>query len=164
MGAVSSSPVTDLVLRDVPFDSPEAITLIAELQQEYQIRYGGPDDTPVIATEFAPPSGLFMVAEVGGEPVGCVGLRSHTVDGVECAEMKRMYVRSGFRRRGLARRLLVAAEQRAQALGYPRLILETGTEQPEALALYEKSGYRPHAGFGIYAESDGSRYFAKDLV
>ena len=163
MGDVSNSPVTDLVLRDVPFDSPQAIALIAELQQEYVVRYGGHDDTPVVPTEFAPPAGLFMVAEVAGELAGCAGLRAQTVDGVQCAEMKRMYVRAPFRRRGLARRLLVAAEQRAAALGYPRLILETGDQQPEAVALYEKSGYRPHVGFGIYAGEAGARYFAKDL-
>lgn len=164
MAAVSNSPVSDLVLREAPFDSPEAVTLIAEIQQEYRIRYGGPDDTPVVAAEFGPPSGLFIIAEANGELAGCVGLRSHTVAGVECAEMKRMYVRPVYRRRGLARKLLAATEQRAALLGYPKLILETGDQQPEALALYESSGFLPHAGFGLYADEAGSRYFAKDLV
>ncbi len=162
MGTVSNS-VTDLVLREAPFDGPEAIALIAEVQQEYVRRYGGPDDTPIVVGEFGPPSGLFVVAEVAGELAGCVGLRAHTVDGVECAEMKRMYVRPAFRRRGLARKLLAATEQRALLLGYPRLILETGDQQPEAIALYQSSGYRPHAGFGIYANEAGAQYFAKDL-
>ncbi|MCD5313104.1 GNAT family N-acetyltransferase [Kineosporia babensis] len=158
-----NSPVTDLVLREAPFDSPEAIALISEIQQEYVNRYGGPDDTPVVAAEFSPPTGLFVVAEVGGELAGCVGLRSHVIEGVECAEMKRLYVRPAFRRRGLARKLLVGAEQRAELLGYRRLILETGDRQPEAIALYRSSGYQPHAGFGIYAGEAGSQYFAKDL-
>ncbi|WP_269810145.1 GNAT family N-acetyltransferase [Kineosporia sp. NBRC 101677] len=164
MGAVSNSPVTDLVLRDAPFDSPEAITLIAELQQEYVTRYGGQDETPVEPGEFTPPAGLFVVAEVGGELAGCVGVREHAAGGEQCAEMKRMYVRPAFRRRGLARKLLSAAEQRAVVLGYRRLVLETGDQQPEAVSLYQNSGYRPHQNFGIYADEAGSQYFAKDLV
>ena len=50
-----------------------------------------------------------------------------------------------------------------RALGYRRLVLETGTEQPEAIALYEREGYRPTEGFGHYADEPGSRYYAKDL-
>ena len=42
-------------------------------------------------------------------------------------------------------------------------MLETGTEQPEAIALYEREGYRPTEGFGHYADEPGSRYYAKDL-
>lgn len=71
---------------------------------------------------------------------------------------------AGFRRRGLARKLLSAAEQRAVVLGYRRLVLETGDQQPEAVSLYQNSGYRPHQNFGIYADEAGSQYFAKDLV
>ncbi|MBT0767798.1 GNAT family N-acetyltransferase [Kineosporia sp. J2-2] len=160
---MSDSPVTDLVLRETPFDGPEAITLIAEVQQEYVTRYGGPDGTPVDPREFAPPQGLFVVAEVGGELAGCVGLRAHAAQGPEAVEMKRMYVRPAFRRRGLARRLLATAEQRASMLGYRRLILETGDQQPEAVALYGSAGYLPIAGFGIYANETGSLYFAKQL-
>jgi len=164
MGAVSDSPVTDLVLREIPFDSPQAATLIGELQQEYVTRYGGPDNTPVDANQFSPPDGLFLVAEADGEAVGCVGLRPLPVDGQVCAEMKRMYVRAGFRRLGLGRRLLSAAEQRATLLGYPRLVLHTGTLQPEAVTLYRNAGYLPIAGFGVYAHEPQSLYFAKSLT
>ncbi|GAA3615894.1 GNAT family N-acetyltransferase [Kineosporia mesophila] len=163
MGAVSNSPVTDLVFRDVPFDSPEAVSLIAEVQQEYVVRYGGPDDTPVDPAEFAPPTGLFTIAEAGGELAGCVGLRGNPAEGEGSVEMKRLYVRPGFRRHGLARRLLASAELRAMALGYTRLILETGTKQPEAVALYRSAGYQPHAGFGLYKDEEGSLHFAKNL-
>ncbi|MDP9827137.1 GNAT family N-acetyltransferase [Kineosporia succinea] len=160
---MSNSPVTDLLFRDVPFDGPEATVLIAEVQQEYVVRYGGPDSTPVDPNEFAPPSGLFTIAEAGGELAGCVGLRANPAEGEGAVEMKRLYVRAPFRRQGLARRLLASAELRAMALGYSRLILETGTKQPEAVALYRSAGYQSHPGFGIYANEAGSLYFAKDL-
>ena len=147
-------------LREVPFDGPEALALIAELQQEYVARYGGPDETPVEPRAFEPPEGAFLVAEWDGRLAGCAGLRKHDAD---VAELKRMYVRSAYRRQGLARVLLSAAEERARALGYRRLVLETGAEQPEALALYLATGYQPFENFGYYRESGLDRSFIKDL-
>jgi hypothetical protein len=58
------------VLRSAPFDGPESLVLIAELQQEYVQRYGGPDETPVDPREFDPPDGAFLVAELDGVLVG----------------------------------------------------------------------------------------------
>lgn len=74
-----------------------------------------------------------------------------------------MYVRAAYRRRGLARLLLGAVEDRAAKLGYRRLVLETGSEQPEALALYLASGYQPYESFGYYQGSGLGRSFIKDL-
>jgi GNAT superfamily N-acetyltransferase len=149
-----------LLLREVPLDGPEALLLIGELQQEYVVRYGGPDETPVDPRTFDLPEGAFLVAELDGQLVGCAGLRRHEN---ETAELKRMYVRASHRRRGLARVLLRAAEDQARKLGYRRLVLETGSEQPEALALYLASGYQPFDNFGYYADSGLDRSFVKDL-
>ena len=149
-----------LQLREVPLDGPEALLLIGELQQEYVVRYGGPDETPVDPRTFDLPEGAFLVAELDGQLVGCAGLRRHEN---ETAELKRMYVRASHRRRGLARVLLRAAEDQARKLGYRRLVLETGSEQPEALALYLASGYQPFDNFGYYADSGLDRSFVKDL-
>jgi GNAT superfamily N-acetyltransferase len=150
-----------IVVIEEPYDGPVAAGLIDEVQQEYVVRYGGQDETPVDAAGFGPArGGAFLVAFADGEPVGCVGLRRH--DAV-MAEIKRMYVRATHRRRGLGRVLLRSVETRAKALGYARLLLETGTRQPEAIALYTADGYRPLKGFGHYARYPGSRAFAKDL-
>jgi len=135
--------------------------LIAELQQEYILRYGGPDETPVDPRGFDPPDGTFLIAELDGDLAGCAGLRRHD-QGI--AELKRMYVRPTYRRRGLARLLLGAVEDRALALGYRQLILETGSEQPEALALYVASGYQPYENFGYYQGSGLDCSFIKDLA
>ena len=147
-------------LREARYGDRLTAPLIREIQQEMTDRYGGPDETPVAAEQFAAPGGTFVVASIDGEPIGCAGLRGRT--GTE-VELKRMYIRTAHRRRGHARRLLTALEARARALGYRRLVLETGTEQPEAIALYEREGYRPTEGFGHYADEPGSRYYAKDL-
>lgn len=150
----------ELALVDAAYDGAAAAELLAEVQQEYMIRYGGIDATPIMPGEFAPPGGAFLVACLGDRLIGCAGLRRHDAGTVE---LKRMYVRSGHRRRGHGRALLHAVEARARALGYRRIILETGTAQPEASALYTEEGYRRIRGFGIHRDSPMSRCFAKRL-
>ena len=150
-----------IVLEEAAYGDERTAPLVAEVQQEYVVRYGGPDETPVDPGEFAAPGGVFLVATVDGRVVGCGGLRRHDADVVE---IKRMYVRAAHRRQGHARALLRALEQRAADLGYRRVVLETGSAQPEAIALYTGEGYRPTEGFGHYRCSPESRSFAKDLT
>jgi diacylglycerol O-acyltransferase len=149
----------EVTLRAVPFGSELAQSLVDEVQQELVRRYGGPDETPVDRAEFASPDGTFLVAMLGGEPIGCAGLRRHGSD----AEVKRMFVRIEHRRRGHARRMLTELEGWAAERGYRRVVLETGLAQPEAIALYEAAGYRPIQGFGHYRDEPSSRSFAKEL-
>ncbi|MDQ1695583.1 MAG: hypothetical protein QOJ03_936 [Frankiaceae bacterium] len=153
--------MTDVELRDEPYDGPVAQTLIDAVQQEYVNRYGGPDTAPIEPAEFAPPLGRFVVAYLDNAPVGAGGLRlieERTV------EVKRMYVVPGARGRGLARLLLVHLEGLARGLGATRVLLETGSRQPEAISLYETSGYERIEGFGHYKCEPGSLSYAKDLT
>lgn len=148
-----------------PYGGPASAPLIAEVQQEYVVRYGAPDETPVDPGEFVPPHGTFYVAWLGpdsapDQAVGCAGLRRHDAG---TAELKRMYVRAAHRGRGLSRPLLAAVEEQARRSGYRRIILETGTAQPEAIGLYTTSGYMPVPNFGHYRCSPSSRCFGKEL-
>jgi GNAT superfamily N-acetyltransferase len=152
--------MSDLTLRVTPYDDPVVRQLDAQVQQEYVARYGGPDETEVDAGEFGPPGGAFLVGWLDDEPVATGGLRRHDGD---TAEIKRMYVVREHRRHGYARAVLHALEDQARALGYRRILLETGMEQPEALALYPANGYEPVEGFGHYRDSPLSRSFGKDL-
>lgn len=142
-------------------DEPDARTLIELVQGEYVIRYGGPDEAPIDVAEFLPPEGLFLVARVDGAPAGCGGWRAL---GDGRAEIKRMFTAAGHRNRGVARAVLAELERTAAAAGMEELVLETGTVQPEAIALYESSGYRPIDGFGYYAGRPLSRSFGKRVV
>lgn len=135
--------------------------MIAEVQAEYVVRYGGPDDAVVVPGEFEPPSGLFVVGLLDGVPVATGGWRRLAAT---VAEIKRMYVSVTARRRGLARLVLAELERTAAADGIVRLILNTGPEQPEAIALYEQTGYRPAPAFGHYACIDGALFYAKELA
>ncbi len=135
--------------------------LVAQVQAEYVTRYGGPDGTPVDPDEFTPAAGgTFLVGLVDEEPVACGGLRRHDPTS---AEVKRMFVAAGHRGRGHAREVLAALEDAARGLGYARVILETGMAQPEAIALYESSGYHRIPGFGYYRNSPLNRCYAREL-
>ena len=112
------------------------------------------------AEEFDGPGGQMLVATLAGEQVASVGLRRINA---EAAELKRMYVRPNFRGRGIARALLAACEQTARELGYTQLWLETGTLQPEAVALYLSAGYEPVAAFGQYAGESLSVHLGRTL-
>ncbi|MCW2783111.1 MAG: GCN5-related N-acetyltransferase [Marmoricola sp.] len=151
----------------LPITHPDAARLVEEVQQEYVVRYGGRDDTPLDPTEFVAPQGMFFVGYLDGVPVATGAWRRHVVPrGVEAgpaAEIKRMYVVAGQRGRGLARQMLGHLEATAAAAGAAAMILETGLNQPEAIALYESSGYLPIPGFGFYADAPLSRCFAKSL-
>jgi ribosomal protein S18 acetylase RimI-like enzyme len=148
------------VLRAVAYEDPLAQELIGRVQQEYVARYGGPDAAPVDAAEFRPPNGVFLVVEVDGVPAGCGAWRV-LPDGR--AEMKRVYVEPAFRRRGIARVVVDAIEADVARAGFGSLVLNTGHEQPEALALYAALGYLPVSGFGIYACEPGAVFLGKDL-
>jgi GNAT superfamily N-acetyltransferase len=147
-------------LRAVPYEDPVARELVERVQQEYVLRYGGPDEAAVDPGEFRPPAGLFLVAEVDGVPAGCGAWRVH---GPGVVEVKRVYVEPAFRRRGLAELLMAALETSAARAGHGAVVLNCGDRQPEALALYEAGGYRPVPGYGVYARSPGAVFLGKRL-
>ena len=123
------------------YDHPDARLLIAEVQQEYVRRYGGPDDSPVDPEEFAVPLGTFVVMYVDGVAAAMGGWRRHGAEHPEtewakpAAEIKRMYVAPAARSKGYARALLAYLEDAARTIGIEWLVLETGLKQPEAIAL-----------------------------
>ena len=144
-------------------DKSPGIDLIEAELHDLAVRYGAEDEPDGLApNQMAPPDGVFFIAWRDGVAVGCGGLRrSRQFDGA--GEIKRMYVTDGARRTGVGRAVLTAIESEAARLGYKRLILETGTAQPEAIGLYESAGYEPVEPFGIYRESPMSRCYAKEI-
>lgn len=149
-----------LDLRVEPYDGPAAQVLIAEVQDEYVIRYGSPDETPVDASEFQPPTGRFVVGYLDIVPVAMGGLRRYDDESVE---IKRMYVRPDYRGQGLSRIVLAHLETLAGEMGASRVVLETGGRQPEAMRLYETSGYERVEPFGHYRCAPESAHFGKTL-
>jgi putative acetyltransferase len=80
-----------------------------------------------------------------------------------CMEVKRMYTLPDMRGRGIAAVVLAELEKWASELGYNKVILETGKRQPEAIRLYQKSGYQSIPNYGKYAGMENSVCFEKIL-
>lgn len=150
----------EFVIEVRPYTDPDVRRMVDEVQAEYVARYGGPDAAVVDPAEFSPPGGLFLVGLLDGDAVAMGGWRRLDTT---TAEIKRMYVSQRARRRGLARRVLVELETSAARAGIAELVLNTGPEQPEAIAMYEQAGYCAVAGFGHYACHDDALFFGKSL-
>ena len=152
----------------VGYGDPDAWALVEAVQEEYVRRYGGRDDTPLEPAMFEPPSGSFFVGYAGDEPVASGAWRRRTdvsaFGTTRTAEVKRMYVVPTARGRGHARAMLAHLEQTAARAGAEVMVLETGTAQPEAIALYESSGYEPIPSFGYYKDAPLNRCFARPLT
>jgi GNAT superfamily N-acetyltransferase len=162
---VPASP--DPRIERVGFGHPDAMHLIAEVQLEYVRRYGSVDETPLDPLMFELPHGSFFVGYVRDVPVMTGAWRRRgDVDALgttNAAEIKRMYVVSGLRGHGLARLMLAHLEETAAEAGAEAMVLETGTESPEAIGLYASSGYVRIEPFGFYAHEPITRCFAKRL-
>lgn len=151
-------PTSVEITRD-SFDSAEAVALREALAADIAERYGRPDTEPgdkPTGTDLL----VFLVARVDGTAVGCGALRridDHAV------EVKRMFVVARERGSGVARAILTALEDEARAAGARRVLLETGSRQDEAIAFYEREGYRRCECWGAYAQSEISLCYGRDL-
>jgi GNAT superfamily N-acetyltransferase len=157
----------DMQLVRVGFGHPDAMAMITAVQGEYVLRYGGEDETPLDPVMFDPPRGSFFVGYLDGEPVASGAWRRRedveALGSTSTAEIKRMYVAPAARGRGLARAMLDHLERTAFEAGASVSILETGTLQPEAITLYESSGYVEVPKFGFYCAAPESRCYGKRL-
>jgi GNAT superfamily N-acetyltransferase len=152
--------VLDVRLTPAAWDDADVRRLTAAQQAELRARYeGGPEPgTPPSAADVAV---VLVARDAGGAAVGCGALRP-LGDGV--AEIKRMYVVPAARGRGVAKVLLAGLEAAAWDRRWTTLRLETGPQQPEAVALYEGAGYRPIPAFGPYADDpDDSLFYERVL-
>jgi GNAT superfamily N-acetyltransferase len=93
-----------------------------------------------LSTEYGPPRGAFLLAEVEGRAIGCVGLRAFDE---ATGEIKRLCVDPAARGHGAGRALAEAIVARGRELGYTRLVLDTLPSMGEARALYLSLGFTP---------------------
>jgi putative acetyltransferase len=142
----------------VPPDSEVATVLIGELDADLLTRYPGKWIHGLHPEDNIDPDFIFVIARIGSEPVACGALRKLEED---VAEVKRMFVRGAYRRKGLSRQLLKFLETLALERGYRTLKLETGTAQPEANNLYESSGYNLIPCYGEYVGNPFSICYEK---
>ena len=139
--------------------SSAALAMIDALCAEIGLRYHRPP-SPFLPEEAAGPRTALVIAWLDSQPVGCGALRQIDQGTVE---VKRIYVAPEARRRGIARQILAELERLAAGFGYRKVILETGTFQPEAIALYLAAGYLPTAPYGRYVGNPEAHCFTKPL-
>ncbi len=130
----------------------------SELDSRFESGFDPDASLPADADEMRPPAGLFLVAMLHGEPVGCGALKFH---GDGPVELKRMWVSPTVRGLGVGRRLLDELERRTVEHGSRVIHLETNAALPEAVAMYRSSGYREVDAFN--GEPYADHWFEKDL-
>lgn len=94
---------------------------------------------------YAAPAGRLLLAFHDAQLAGCVGLRNL---GAGTCEMKRLFVRAGFRGKGLGRHLIEAVMREAREIGYERMRLDTlPPKMNDAIALYRSFGFKEIAPY-----------------
>ena len=142
-----------------PVNQPDVVALIDALDAYQKPLYPAESYHGVDIDSLAQSNVLFAVARSAtGVPVACGGILLET----DLGELKRMYTKPSHRGQGIARRILEALESAAFARGCRRFALETGYRQAEAIALYERCGYRRCGPFGTYTEDPNSVFMLKE--
>jgi len=141
-------------------DNSDFRELVVLLYAELQIRDG---DEHSFYAQFNKVDKIrhVVVAYEDGEAVGCGAIKEYAA-GV--AEIKRMFVRAERRGRGIAKSVLSELETWVSELNFSECILETGVKQPEAIALYQKSGYETIQNYGQYSGVENSVCMKKSLA
>ena len=130
------------------------------LDADLKTRYPGSWIVATDPDQYAGAGGSVVLAAAGADVIGCGAFRPFDR---ETVEIKRLFVKPAWRGRGVARRILDALEREARSRGYRAAVLETGTRQPEAIALYITCGYEPIERYGTYAQYARSVCFRKRL-
>lgn len=108
---------------------------------------------------YAMPEGGIVLCVHDGIYIGCVGIRK--ID-EQAGEMKRLYVKPGFRNIGIASTLINEAEELAKQCGYRYIRLDTLDTMKPAVSLYKKKGYLEIPPY-YYNPIPGAVYFQKDI-
>lgn len=144
-------------IREERPDTPDAMGLLAELDAHLAEQAYTPDSRHAFSIDkLLRENVAFFVARMDGRPAGCGGVKLFDTD---YGEVKRMYVRPAYRGLGLGKAILDRLAAHARENGVALLRLETGIYQADAIALYERVGFRRRPPFGHYREHPLSVYF-----
>jgi putative acetyltransferase len=141
-------------------DQPDVVALIDALDAYQRPLYPAESHHGVDIQTLLQPNVVFAVARSAqGHATGCAAVMLAP----EYGELKRMYVDPACRGQGIGQALHARLEQEAVRHGCTRLMLETGPRQPEAIALYQRLGYRHRGPFGDYWSDPHSVFMEKPL-
>jgi putative acetyltransferase len=148
-----------ITLKRTNSDDPDFISLVSLLDKDLAIRDG---EDHSFYNQFNKIDKIkhVVVFYENDIAVGCGAFREKESDSVE---IKRMYVHPDHRKKGIASQVLAELERWAAEIKYPYTVLETGKKQPEAIALYQKSGYSIIPNYPPYENMDNSVCMKKTL-
>jgi DNA-binding MarR family transcriptional regulator/GNAT superfamily N-acetyltransferase len=129
-----------------------------ELAARFENGFDADADESARAADMSPPSGLFVIARLDGDAVGCGGFKRV---GKATGEIKRVWTAPSARGMGVARRMLRTLEAAAGEVGVKTLRLDTNRALTEAHALYRSEGYREITRFNDNPYAD--HWFEKRL-
>lgn len=140
-------------------ENADLLSLVALLDEELRQRDG---EDHYFFAQFNKLAGLLgvVVAYLDDRPVGCGAFKRHSDDE---AEIKRMFVLADSRGKRIGAEILAELESWASESGFNACVLETGFKQPEAIALYKRSGYEVIPNYGQYADVGASVCMRKGL-
>lgn len=147
--------------KTVSYANPVVQELMAEMEVDLSRFYGERHYPSQNLAEWSSPDGTMMMAFHDSQPAGCGGFIR--LDDTT-AELKRMFVRARYRRRGVARVLLTALEETAREFQYSKVVLETGAPQVEAQELYLAAGYVPMKCWSPHDLDPTSVCFGRELL
>ncbi|MGF6480014.1 putative acetyltransferase [Paraburkholderia sp. JPY419] len=145
-----------------PADTRKLVAVIREYVQwlDLDLSYRGFDaEMDAFEAIYTLPSGMFFVADAGGELAGCAGLLRHSAG---TAEIKRLFVRDAFRGMRLGETLVTSVIGKAKSLGFSKLVLDSVPKTAFAQRIYERLGFVEIAPY--YANPvEGTRFLALEL-
>lgn len=144
----------------------DSVALFEELSEFVQAIYPEDGENGIESTsiEDLARRGVLLIARLEGAPAGTGALMPHAlVEGAPAMEVKRMLVRPAYRGLGIAKLILRRLEAIAVERGANKLVSTCGPRQPEALRLYERSGYIRRCAYGKHIDHPLSIFFEKRL-
>lgn len=166
MTALRALQASRVTLAEEDPRSADGVALFDEMSVFVMQTYPEDEENGIVptSTDELAQHGVLVIARVDGAPAGSGALMVHErVDGLSALEVKRMLVRPAFRGLGISRRVLERLEQIARLRSAQKLVLMCGPRQPEALRLYETSGYVRRSAYGKHHDHPLSIFFEKRL-
>ncbi|OAB80505.1 GNAT family N-acetyltransferase [Cochleicola gelatinilyticus] len=140
-------------------DDPEFIALVKQLDADLAVTDG---DEHAFYDQYNKLDHInyVLVGYINDKAIACGAIKKYNDVTVE---IKRMYTLPLERGKGHAVKILLELEAWASQLKFKKCILETGTRQPYAIALYKKCGYKIIENYGQYKGVKNSVCFEKNL-
>lgn len=139
-------------------NNEKVLAITEELSTNLYLRFGSDGKNSFTDWQYDNSKFFFVIAEIDNEIVGCGAIRP--ID-ENIGEVKRMY--SKFPGKRIGQTILSFLENKAKAIGYSDLVLETRVKNQEATQFYQKQGYKVIPNYGKYTDRPEAICFGKSL-